>query len=126
MNNPEDLKFTRTHEWVKLEGDTALVGISKHAEEELGDVALVQLPEVGRMLQKDDKFGEVESIKAVSELYTPVAGEVVEVNSSLLNAPETVNSDPYGDGWMIKLKVVSPVEEADLLTSAAYHELLHQ
>ena len=117
------LKFTKTHEWVKIEGETATIGITKHAEEELGDVALVQLPEVGRMLQQEEKFGEIESIKAVSELYTPVSGEIVEVNEALNSAPETVNADPYGEGWMVKVRLSNLPETDALLDEASYREI---
>ncbi len=124
MADTSNLKYTKTHEWVRIEGDSAVVGITKHAEEELGDVALVQLPEVGRILQHDDKFGEIESIKAVSELYAPVAGEVIAVNDALNSAPETVNADPYGEGWMVKIRVKNPDDVGGLLDEAAYNELI--
>ncbi len=123
MAEPTGLKYTKTHEWVKIDGDTATIGITQHAEEELGDVALVQLPEVGRMLQQEEKFGEIESIKAVSELYTPVSGEIVEVNEALNSAPETVNADPYGDGWMVRVRLSNASETDALLDEAAYHEM---
>ena len=123
MADTAGLKFTKTHEWVKIEGDTATIGITKHAEEELGDVALVQLPEVGRVLQHEEKFGEIESIKAVSELYTPVSGEIIEVNDVLNAAPETVNADPYGDGWMVKVRLSNTAEADALLDEAAYREI---
>lgn len=124
MPEPTDLKYSPTHEWVRVSGDTATVGISKHAEEELGDVALVLPPEPGRILAAGDKFGEIESIKAVSDLYAPISGEVLEVNPLLQDAPETVNNDPYGDGWMLKLKLSNPAELDALLDSAAYDALL--
>ena len=123
MAEPTGLKYTKTHEWVKVDGNTATIGITQHAEEELGDVALVQLPEVGRVLQQEEKFGEIESIKAVSELYTPVSGEIVEVNEALINAPETVNADPYGDGWMVRVRLSNVSETDALLDEAAYHEM---
>ena len=123
MAEPTGLKYTKTHEWVKIDGDTATIGITQHAEEELGDVALVQLPEVGRVLQQEEKFGEIESIKAVSELYTPVSGEIVEVNEALNNAPETVNADPYGDGWMVRVRLSNASETDSLLDEATYHEM---
>ncbi len=124
MPEPQDLKYSRTHEWVRLDGDIATVGISKHAEEELGDVALILPPEPGRVLQAGDKLGEIESIKAVSDLYAPVGGEVTEVNPLLADAPETVNNDPYGDGWMLRIKVANPADMDALLDSAAYDALL--
>jgi len=124
MPEPQDLKYSRTHEWVRLDGDIATVGISKHAEEELGDVALILPPEPGRMLQAGEKLGEIESIKAVSDLYAPVGGEVTEVNPLLADAPETVNNDPYGDGWMLRIKVANPDDMDALLDSTAYEALL--
>lgn len=124
MPEPQDLKYSRTHEWVRLDGDIATVGISKHAEEELGDVALILPPEPGRILQAGEKLGEIESIKAVSDLYAPVGGEVTEVNPLLQDAPETVNNDPYGDGWMLRIKVANMADMDALLDSAAYDVLL--
>ncbi len=124
MPEPANLKYSPTHEWVKLDGDIATVGITRHAEEELGDVALVLPPEPGRVLQAGDKLGEIESIKAVSDLYTPVGGEVTEVNPLLTDAPETINNDPYGDGWMLKIKVANPRDLDALLDSTAYDALL--
>jgi len=117
---PEGLKYTQSHEWVKVDGAIATVGITDHAQEELGDVALVLFPEVGRVLQAEDKFGEIESIKAVSDLYAPVSGEVVEVNEALTNSPESVNDDAYGAGWMIKIKMSNPAEVDGLMDLAAY------
>ncbi len=124
MPEPQDLKYSRTHEWVRLDGNIATVGISKHAEEELGDVALILPPEPGRVLQAGEKLGEIESIKAVSDLYAPVGGEVTEVNPLLQDAPETVNNDPYGDGWMLRIKVANMADMDALLDSAAYDALL--
>lgn len=124
MPEPQDLKYSRTHEWVRLDGNIATVGISKHAEEELGDVALILPPEPGRVLQAGEKLGEIESIKAVSDLYAPVGGEVTEVNPLLTDAPETVNNDPYGDGWMLRIKVANMTDMDALLDSAAYDALL--
>ena len=124
MPEPTDLKYAKTHEWAKIDGDIATVGISQHAQEELGDVALVLFPEVGRMLQRGEKFGEIESIKAVSDLYAPVSGEVVEVNEALTEAPEKVNDSPYGEGWMLKVKMTQPADADLLLTSLEYDELV--
>ena len=120
MPTPIDLKFSSTHEWCRIEANIATVGISDHAQGELGDVALTLLPEVGRMLQHGDKLGEIESIKAVSDLYAPVSGEVVAVNEALDDAPELVNDDPYGKGWMLKIKMTHPAEAETLLDSTAY------
>jgi len=124
MPEPSDLKYAKTHEWARIEGDVATIGITQHAQEELGDVALVLFPEVGRVLQSGEKFGEVESIKAVSDLYAPVGGEVIAVNESLNDAPETVNDAPYGEGWMLRIKMSQPADVESLLDSAAYTALV--
>lgn len=121
MSASKELKFSETHEWVKLDGEIATIGISDHAQAELGDVALTLLPEVGRMLQRGEKLGEIESIKAVSDLYAPVSGEVIAVNESLVDAPEQINDDPYGTGWMVRVKITQPAE-ADLLLDSADYE----
>jgi glycine cleavage system H protein len=118
---PEELQYTRSHEWVRREGETATVGITDHAQDELGDVVFVELPEVGAAFDAGDSFGAVESVKAVSDLYAPVGGEVVEVNSALEDAPEKINEDPYGDGWILKLRASG---EGDLLTAQEYEKLL--
>lgn len=120
MNVPTDLKYTKSHEWVRLDGDIATIGITDHAQSELGDVVFVDLPEVGRALGSGDSFGTVESVKTVSDVYSPIKGEVVEVNGSLGAQAELVNSDPYGDGWMLKIKIESADEVAGLLDPDAY------
>jgi glycine cleavage system H protein len=125
MPEPEGLKYTKSHEWARIEGDTATIGITQHAEEELGDVALLLPPEVGRVLQAGEKFGEVESIKAVSDLYAPVSGTVTAVNETLVNAPELVNDDPIGAGWIIKIKMSDPAEVNALMDKDAYDATLH-
>ena len=121
MSVPKGMQYTETHEWVRMEGDTATVGITEHAQDELGDVVFVELPEVGRTLKAGEAFGAVESVKAVSDLYAPVAGEVVEVNEALGDSPEKINEDPYGDGWILKLRVSG---EADLLSAEEYEKKL--
>ena len=123
MSVPGDLQYTKSHEWVRTEGDTATIGITDHAQEELGDVVFVELPEEGITLDAGDTFGTVESVKAVSDLYSPVGGEVIEVNSSLEDAPEKINDDPYGEGWIVKL---STSEEADLLTPEEYEKVVEE
>jgi len=117
---PEDRRYTKEHEWVRLEGDRGIVGITDYAQEQLGDVVFLELPEVGRKLSPGEGFGTVESVKAVSELYSPVAGEVVEVNSALSQKPEVVNSDPHGAAWMIKVKLADPAAVAGLMDARAY------
>ena len=105
LNVPSDLKYTKSHEWVRIDGDTATVGITDHAQSELGDIVFVDLPEVGRALQSGHPFGTVESVKTVSDLYSPVGGEVVETNGKLGAQSELVNTDPYGDGWMVRVRL---------------------
>ena len=123
MSIPDDLQYTKSHEWVRIEGDTATIGITHHAQEELGDVVFVELPDVGNTIGAGESFGTVESVKAVSDLYTPVGGEVVEVNSSLEDAPEKINDDPYGEGWIVKL---STSDEADLLSPEEYEKVVEE
>lgn len=118
MNVPADLLYTATHEWVRIEGDIATIGITDHAQSELGDIVFVELPSPGRMLQVGDSFGSVESVKTVSDVYAPVAGEVSEVNAALGAQSELMNSDPFGAGWLIKVRVSAPVE--GLLNADAY------
>jgi len=119
---PADLKYTKDHEWVRVSGGQAQVGITDYAQKQLGDVVYLELPEVGRTVNKGDVFGTIESVKAVSELYSPMSGEVTQVNSALAERPETVNKDPHGS-WMIVLKVSNPNDTSDLLDSANYTEL---
>ena len=117
---PADLRYTKEHEWVRVEGDRGTVGITEYAQKQLGDVVYVELPDVGRVLKPHDIFGTVESVKAVSELYAPVAGEVAEANSALVQTPETINTDPYGGAWMIRVKLADPAAVAQLMDAAAY------
>lgn len=119
-NTPDELKYAKTHEWTRLEGDIATVGITDHAQSELGDVVYVDLPSVGRVLKAGDSFGSVESVKTVSDVYAPVGGEVVEVNEALSSQSELVNEDPYGKGFMIKIRVENPAELDALLSAADY------
>ena len=118
------IRYTREHEWIRLEGDIATVGISDYAQEQLGDVVFVELPEVGKLLAKGGNAAVVESVKAASEIYAPVAGEVIEVNGALADAPGAVNADPEGEGWFLKLKVANPAEVEALMTIDAYQEFL--
>ncbi len=117
---PDDLRYTKDHEWVRLTGDSGTVGITHYAQKQLGDVVYLELPEVGRALKAHDTFGTVESVKAVSELLSPVSGEVVEANSALLKGPEAINTDPYGAAWMIKVKLADPKAVSALMDAAAY------
>ena len=117
---PEDLRYTRDHEWVRVEGDRGRVGITHYAQKQLGDVVYLELPEPGRTLAEHETFGTVESVKAVSELLAPVAGEVLEVNSALQHGPEKINTDPYGEAWMLVLKLKDAGAAAGLLDAAAY------
>ncbi|MCF8051225.1 MAG: glycine cleavage system protein GcvH [Desulfobacterales bacterium] len=124
LNLPEDVRYAEDHEWVRIEGDKARIGISDYAQDQLGDIVFVELPEVGSKLSKGDEFGTVESVKAVSELYMPVGGEVVSVNNGLEDAPEKVNNAPYTDGWMIEISPDDPSEAGSLLDRAAYLKML--
>jgi len=125
LSVPEDLQYTKSHEWVRTEGDTATIGITDHAQDELGDVVFVELPDEGATFGAGESFGTVESVKAVSDLYTPVGGEVVEVNSALNDAPEKINEDPYGEGWIVKLRTSSD-GDADLLSAEDYEKVLEE
>jgi glycine cleavage system H protein len=123
LNIPEELQYTESHEWVRIDGDTATIGITDHAQDELGDVVFVELPDEGATFDAGDSFGTVESVKAVSDLYTPVGGEVVEVNSALEDAPENINEDPYGEGWIVKLRTT---DEPDLLSPEEYEKVVEE
>lgn len=126
MEIPSELRYSREHEWVAVEENIATIGITDYAQEQLGDVVYVELPEVGTQITKDDAFGVVESVKAVSDIYAPVSGTVTEVNAELPDSPETVNEDPYGDAWMIRVEMSDPSELDDLMTAAEYKEFLEE
>jgi glycine cleavage system H protein len=121
---PEELRYTKEHEWARVEGDRARVGITAFAQEQLGDVVFVELPKVGATVTSMKTFGVVESVKAVSDLFAPLTGEVVEVNAELAKKPELVNSDPYGQGWMLVIKLAKPAEAGELMTAEAYRRLV--
>jgi glycine cleavage system H protein len=121
---PTDLRYTKDHEWVRVDGEEATVGITEYAASQLGDIVFVELPDVGRTLAQFAAFGVVESVKAVSDLFAPLSGDVVANNEALAGAPEQVNGDPYGDGWMIRLKLSEPGEVDELLEAAAYDALI--
>jgi glycine cleavage system H protein len=118
--NPEDLHYTQSHEWVRIDGDIGTIGITDYAQKELGEIVYLELPEVGHVFNAEDEFGTVESVKAVSELFTPLSGEVVEINKGAVTEPGIVNDDPFGDGWMIKLKLSTDEEVQKLLTAEQY------
>lgn len=124
MSIPSNLKYTKDHEWVSLEGDVATVGITHFAQKELGDIVYVEVETLDQTLEKDEVFGTVEAVKTVSDLFLPLGGEIIEFNDALESAPETVNSDPYGAGWMIKIKVSNAADFDSLLSSEAYKELI--
>jgi glycine cleavage system H protein len=124
MSIPANLKYTKDHEWVSLEGDVATVGITHFAQKELGDIVYVEVETLDQTLEKDEVFGTVEAVKTVSDLFLPLAGEIIEFNDALESTPETVNSDPYGAGWMIKIKVANVADYDDLLSSDAYNDLI--
>lgn len=126
MEIPKELRYSREHEWVAIDDNIATVGITDYAQEQLGDIVYVELPEVGTAVTKDDKFGVVESVKAVSDVYAPVTGTVVTVNTGLPNSPETVNEEPYGDGWMIRVEMSDAEELNDLMTAAAYEKFIEE
>jgi len=122
MEFPEDLKYSKEHEWVLVEGNVATVGITDYAQDQLGDIVFVELPAIGDKVSKEDAFGVVESVKAVSDIYAPVSGKVVEINDDLPENPEMVNEDPYGDGWIIKIEMSDPEELQDLMSANEYEE----
>ncbi len=125
MNFPEELKYTKDHEWVRIEGDIAYIGITDFAQKELGDIVYVDIATKGKTVNQNDVFGTVEAVKTVSDLFMPLTGEVLEINSKLDGSPELVNSDPYGDGWMIKASVANAGEIADLLSVNDYKTLIN-
>lgn len=126
MEFPDGLKYSKEHEWVLVEDNIAIIGITEFAQHELGDVVYVELPEVGEKIVKDDPFGAVESVKAVSDVFAPVSGAVVEVNDTLPENPETINDDPYGDGWMIKVEITDMDDLKDLMNAEEYAEYIEQ
>jgi glycine cleavage system H protein len=120
---PDDRKYTKEHEWAKADGDLLIIGITHHAQDELGDIVFLELPAVGRQLEQDEPLGVVESVKAVSDIYSPVSGEVVEVNSAAAAAPEVINRDPYEAGWMVKVRPADPAQMDGLMSAAEYDAL---
>jgi glycine cleavage system H protein len=123
---PEDVRYTAEHEWARLERESVTVGITSYATDQLGDVVFVELPDVGRTLEAGKPFGVVEAVKTVSDLYAPVSGEVIEVNGALIDNPALVNQEPFGEGWMIRIKPSQPAESERLLSAAAYEKLVEE
>jgi glycine cleavage system H protein len=126
MEFPKDLKYTKEHEWVKVEGNIATVGITDYAQDSLGDVVYVELPQEGASVTKHEPFGVVESVKAASDLYAPLSGSVTEVNDAIVDSPEAINEDPYGDAWMIKVEIANTGELGDLLTADEYQKFIEE
>lgn len=118
--NPEELHYTQSHEWVRIDGDVGTIGITDYAQKELGEIVYLEMPEVGHVFNADEEFGTVESVKAVSELFTPLSGEIVEVNKAAIAEPGIVNDDPFGDGWLIKMKLSTDEEVGKLMSAEAY------
>ena len=125
MNVPANLKYTKDHEWIKVEGDHAVVGVTDFAQSQLGDVVFIEIETQGETLAKEEVFGTIEAVKTVSDMFMPVAGEVLEVNPKLAEAPDVVNKDPYGDGWMIKIKMTDSAQLNELLSPEKYKELIN-
>ncbi len=125
MNIPDNLKYAKGHEWIRVEGNEAFVGISDYAQGELGDIVFVEIETVGETLEKGEVFGTIEAVKTVSDVYMPVSGEVLEVNPALENTPELVNKDPYGEGWMIRISMKDPSELEDLMDAEAYKKMIN-
>lgn len=126
MEFPKDLRYTKEHEWVRMEGSVATIGITDHAQDSLGDIVYLELPSDGAVVTKDETFGVVESVKAVSDLYSPISGTVIEINDALVDSPEVINGDPYGDAWMLKVEMNSPAEIKDLLTADEYKKYVEE
>ncbi|HBO85091.1 MAG: glycine cleavage system protein H [Deltaproteobacteria bacterium GWC2_42_11] len=126
MDFPKELRYSKEHEWAKIEGSIVTVGITDYAQDSLGDVVYVELPSEGSTVTKEETFGVVESVKAVSDLYSPVSGKVIEVNDALVDSPEVINDDPYGDAWMIKVEIISPAEIEELLAADEYKQFVEE
>ena len=124
MNIPENFKYTKEHEWIKVEGDEGTVGITEFAQKELGDIVFIEVETVGETLDKDESFGTIEAVKTVSDMFMPVSGEITEFNENLESNPETVNKDPYGEGWIVKIRLTDPSELDELLDASSYRELI--
>ena len=125
MNVPANLKYTKDHEWIKVEGSNAVVGVTDFAQGQLGDVVFIEIETQGETLEKEEVFGTIEAVKTVSDMFMPIAGEILEVNPKLAESPDVVNKDPYGDGWMVKIKMTNPAQLNELLTPEQYKELIN-
>ena len=123
---PDDLKYLKTHEWARIEGDKATIGITDYAQHQLGDIVYVELPEIGRTLEKESSAGEIESVKAVGEIMMPLSGEIIEINDIIIEKPEAINSSPYGNGWIIKIKVSNSNEVNELLSVEDYRKIVEE
>ncbi len=124
MSLPQELKYTKDHEWIKIDGDTATIGITDHAQGELGDIIFIEFPDVGQEMEKDEPFGTIEAVKTVADLFAPISGTVAEINESLEDSPETVNEDAFGDGWIVKVSISDAGEPDELLSADQYAELI--
>jgi glycine cleavage system H protein len=124
MHIPAELMYTKDHEWARIEGDVATIGITDYAQSELGDIVFVELPEVGRKTKQAESFGTIEAVKAVSDLFAPLSGEIIEINNTLTDQPEVINKDPYGEGWLVKIKFTDQSEISNLLDKSKYEELI--
>jgi glycine cleavage system H protein len=124
MNFPDNFRYTKDHEWLLLQGDEALVGISDYAQSELGDIIFTEFASVGEQLQQGETFGSVEAVKAVSDVFMPVSGEILEINAKLTDNPELINQDPYGEGWMIRIRLLEPEEVDELMDATTYRQLI--
>jgi glycine cleavage system H protein len=121
---PSDYRYTKDHEWIKVEGSSGTVGITDYAQHELGDVVFAELPKVGALIKSGESFGTVESVKAVSDIFSPVSGEITEINSALMDSPETINRDPHGSAWLVKMRLTDPKEVSGLMDAAAYETFI--
>ena len=124
MSSPNELKYTKDHEWVKIDGDIAIIGITDHAQSELGDIIFIEFPEVNNRIEKTEPFGTIEAVKTVADLFAPISGKILEINEALEDSPELVNSDAYGEGWVVKVSVDNPNELKELLSSENYEKLI--
>ena len=124
MSSPNELKYTEDHEWVKIDGDIAVIGITDHAQSELGDIIFIEFPEVNNRIEKTEPFGTIEAVKTVADLFAPISGKILEINEALEDSPELVNSDAYGEGWVVKVSVDNPNELKELLSSENYEKLI--